>query len=180
MSDADFKLLRDSLFAVYRSVNPELSHFGDHLVRRLADGLYARGARIQIGSPEPVHHIHIHHSVDPLGNVLWTCRRWNQAMGYASQAPVGKHISQFLDPGTYTMMQEHYWAELVQHGKIEGIPVVMVTSTQQLLTGTAKSEILRDEKGGFLRTFAKIKVGIPAALARIASVLTLAVGLGVA
>lgn len=169
MSDAESNLLYDTLRAAYRDVNPEISDRGAHLVRKLADGLFSRGARVQIGSKQPMHYLYIHHSLDPLGNVLWTCRRWNQALGYNSRAPIGRHISDFLDPGTMANLQENVWPELIRTGKVEHIPLVLIASTKECLNATAKSEILRDEKGGFLRTFAKIKVELPAALARLAA-----------
>lgn len=159
------------LHAAYLDINPETSANAANLVRRLAEGLFARGARISIGVPVPTQHVYIHHSIDPLGNLLWTCRRWNQVLGYNSQAPVGKHISHFIEAGSYKMFEELYFPELVRAGKVEGIPVVMLSSTHEQLHAVGKSEILRDERGGFLRTFAKLKIAVPAALARMASIL---------
>lgn len=169
MSDAESKILHEMLRAAYRDVNPEISANGDNLIRRLADGLYSRGARVQIGATQPPVYIHIHHSVDPLGNILWTCRRWNQVMGYASQAPVGHHISEFVEPGSYQFIQQEIWPKLVATGKIDYFPSILITSTRDYLQASWKCEILRDERGGFLRTFAKLKVSIPAALARLAA-----------
>lgn len=143
-------------------------------MRKLAEGLYVRGARIQIGTPIPTQHIFIHHSIDPLGKILWTGRRWNQVMGYNSQAAVGRHISEFIEPASYQAFHDFTLPELVQYGKVEGVPIVLVTSTKEHLNATLKSEILRDEKGGFLRTFAKLKVAIPAAFARMAATASLA------
>jgi hypothetical protein len=167
VSDADFKLLLESLRSAYRDVNPELSEWGANLLRRLADGLYTRGARIQIGAPAPTRHIFIHHSLDPLGHVLWTCRRWNAIMGFNNQAPVGRHISEFLEPGSFESFKEQSWPELIRNGKVENVPVILVTSTRDYLNAIGKSEILHDERGGFLRTFAKLKVAVPAALERL-------------
>ena len=169
MASAEQKLLRDMLHAAYLDINPEISDNGANLVRRLAEGLYTRGARISIGVPEPTQSVFIHHSIDPLGNVLWTGRRWNQILGYNSQAPVGKHISTFLEPSSYKMFEELYFPELVRTGKVEGVPVILLSSTNDQIHAVGKSEILRDERGAFLRTFAKLKVALPASLARMAS-----------
>lgn len=169
MSDAEQKLLHETLRAAYRDVNPEISDRGANLCRQLAAGLYARGARIQIGASQPPVHVFIHHSLDPLGTILWTCRRWNLIMGYHSQAPVGHHISEFIEPGSYAASYEVFWPELIEKGRVENIPVILVTSTGEFLNAVGKSEILKDERGGFLRTFAKLKVSVPATFARLAS-----------
>lgn len=169
MSDVDSKLLHEMVLAAYRDVNPDLSSMGAGLCRKLSDGLYARGARVQIGAAQPTTNIFIHHSLDPLGNILWTCRRWNQAMGVNSRAPIGRHISNFLDEPSYEFFKNFAWPELIEKGKISEVPLIFVSATRDILHAMWRSEILRDERGGFLRTFAKLKVTVPASLARMAS-----------
>lgn len=161
MSDVDERLLYESLLAVYRDVNPEISERGAHLIRKLAVGLYARGARIEIGTALPPQHIFIHQSLSPLGKVLWTCRHWNEVMGYHSQAAVGRHISEFIAPSSYQMFQEFVWPELVRAGRVEQVPLILVRSTKEMLHAIYKTEIMRDSGGAFHRTFGKLKVTIP-------------------
>src|SRR5690242_8723137 len=124
------RLLLEAILAAYRDINPDMTDLGAHLCRKLADGLYERGARIQIGNRAPVH-LTIHQSLDPLGHIVWTCKKWNEVLGYKSREAVGKHISEILTPDSYAFMQEFGWPGLLQYGHVEG-GVTMIRKTGEV------------------------------------------------
>jgi hypothetical protein len=154
------------LFAAYKDVNPELAKTAESMLRKLADGLYERGARAQIGMHSPPKFLHIHQSLDPLGNVVWTCHRWTEVMGYANRAAIGHHISEFISEDSFQMFKEFAWPQLIREGSVSGVPLTYVRSTKELVPALLqKSEIMRDSEGAFHRTFAKIRVTIHGYLA---------------
>jgi hypothetical protein len=161
---ADETLLREILLAVYRDVNPDISERADHLVRKLAAGAYARGCRIQIGANRPPQHRYIYQSSSPLGHLVWVCKDWCDVMGYRSRAAVGRHISDFIAPSSYQMVQNFAWPELVRVGRVDDVPLILVTATRDMMGAVLRSEILRDPRGSFERTFAKIKVTLVTAV----------------
>ena len=68
------------------------------------------------------------------------------------------HISEFLTPDTWAFFQDCIWPELHRAGKVENVPSTMVTKAGALLPVKARSEVLRDSTGAFLRTFARLTV----------------------
>jgi hypothetical protein len=157
--DANRKLLEVMLVAAYREVNPELSERGAHLCRKLAAGLFARGARVEIGITQPEQTTLIHQSCTPMGHIVWVDRRWNEVMGYRAQAVVGQHLSKFLEPGSFELLRDRVWPELVRFGKVTDVPLIFVSALGAYYNALLlKSEILRDPDGSFQRTFTKVKV----------------------
>lgn len=159
MSDAEERLLRELLYDAYRDINPDLSAFGAHLVRKLAEGMYARGARIQIGAaPAPRVEL-IHHSTGPELALVWTDKNWREVMGYRQTEVIGQPVVNFLAPDSRNFFLDFLWPAVSRRFEtVQGVTLSLMTAAGQILTARFKSEPLRDPTGAFVRTFSKIKV----------------------
>jgi hypothetical protein len=157
--DAEEKLIRELLFESYREINPDLTHFGSHLITRLAAGMYRRGARIYIGATRaPKEHI-IHHSTGPTKKIVWTCKTWREVLGFKQPDIIGQPITKFIAPESYGMFTDFIWPALRDRGeKVESVIVGLLNSSGQVVRGVMRAEVLRDPSGAFLRTFTKIRV----------------------
>lgn len=155
------RLFREILFETYQKVNPEPSVNAEFLLRKLASGLYERGARITLGASRPPKIQNIHVSVDDKDRICWTGKHWHNALGYPPHSCIGQPIERYLSEGSAAFRQEFGIPELMRTGKLGPVPATLVSATNDLIVGTLTSQILRDSQGKFLRTFSRIAIQLP-------------------
>lgn len=155
------ELLMHTMLLAYRNLAPEAGRAGEYLIKRLAALLFAQGVRATIGNTLPPEKRIVHQSMDPDMRLVWVSKAWNQTMGFRSRDAIGRHVSDILNPLQLSHYMEETWPDLLKHGSTGPYDISLVTTSGQHLSGTAKSEIMRDPEGLFVRTFTRITLLIP-------------------
>lgn len=154
--DMEERLLVELLRETYREINPDPSVNADFLIRKLAGGIYARGARIQMGANRPPKLRSLHVSVDRQDLICWTDKDVHDWLGYRPRALIGRPVDTILSPGSAAFRREFGLPELLREGRVGPVPATFIGSAGDVLVGTIIAEVLRDSRGEFLRTFTRI------------------------
>lgn len=153
------RLLRELLIDEYRKIVPEHGSLGDVLVRKLAAGMFERGARIAIGKPAPQKHQMMYMSVDIKDNIVWTCKDLHAKLEYPPHSLIGKSVYQVLTEGTGAYRRDFFLPQLLQEKKRAGpVPWSFLAASGLVIACQVTSEIMLNSVGEFLRTFTRIRV----------------------
>lgn len=155
------RFFTEHVLAAYHEIVPDPSANATFLMRKLAAALFERGARIVIGEIQRPPEDTIYQSLDEHQRVVWVDRRWVAALGYAVTEAVGQPLAAFLAGDSAALFRDVLWPQLRREGRIGPVTATYVSKQGELLPATVRSDVIRDEYGAFVRTFAKIKVRLP-------------------
>jgi len=155
------RLLTHHILTAYHEIVSDPSARATFLMTKLAAVLYERGARIVLGAEPAPTYRDVHHSLDATQHLMWVSKDWAHVLGYRPHEAVGLPTTAFMAGDTVRFLKEVGWPTLLKEGKIGPVAVTYQTRQGELLPGTARVEVMRDETGAFLRTFCKTKLRLP-------------------